>query len=89
MEHDVVVQVVWFAFAGRNAVNVKAGQDRGRGGHQLGAGLLQDFTASGVPDFGIAGLDMPAGQEPAIERAGGDGPSASSRGRGPVPVPCT
>jgi hypothetical protein len=69
VEEDIVVQVVGFAFAGGNAVYVEAGDGRYGVGEETGGGLFDDFAAGSVPDFGVGGLDVSAGKEPAVEAA--------------------
>jgi hypothetical protein len=65
-ENQVVMEMIGFIAAGRDAVDVDSGEHRWRG-IKDGPGFLHHLAAGGVPDFGVVLLDVSAGQEPSLE----------------------
>ena len=64
---QIVVQVVWFAAGGGDAVHIGAGNCELRS--QDGARFLDYFAAGGGVDAVVGGFDVASREQPAIQAA--------------------
>jgi hypothetical protein len=65
-EYQIVMQVVGLAAVRGDSVHVQRNQARRTVPHR-DAGLLENLAAGGVVDLAVPGLDVAAGEQPAIE----------------------
>jgi hypothetical protein len=68
-EQQIVMEVVDLVCVGRDAVDIDADEQRRGVRQKFRASLLDYFAPPGIPNLGVFGFDVPAGEEPAIQSA--------------------